>query len=368
METNFKKYKIMKWIVYQTLNIVNNKIYIGVHKTENPDVFDGYLGCGINTRSPYSYNKRLTPFHCAVAKYGPSKFKRTTLAVFDNKLDAYKLEESIVTLDFIRRTDVYNACIGGFGGSKGLNPVYQFSLDGIFIQEWDTMQDVADFYYTSHTAVMHAVHNKTGYQNCFWSHEKQINISEYTNYKKGTQVYKYDGITGKFITGYSSMFEAAKDNNVLIQQIQSAVKCGYKAAGYYYSKDILDGYLGGIKVSIKNIPIYAYTLNGEFVKELNGSEEICEFLNAKFINAVTTAMRQKRPYHGYQLSVEKLDRMEPVIDKKNIKKAVYQYTLEGVFVKKFNSITEAVNEYGTGVQRCLKGQQKHCHNYVFKFL
>ena len=30
----------MKYIVYQTINIKNNKIYIGVHKTENPDVFD----------------------------------------------------------------------------------------------------------------------------------------------------------------------------------------------------------------------------------------------------------------------------------------------------------------------------------------
>lgn len=34
----------MKYIVYQTINKINNKIYIGVHKTEDPDIFDGYLG------------------------------------------------------------------------------------------------------------------------------------------------------------------------------------------------------------------------------------------------------------------------------------------------------------------------------------
>ena len=33
----------LKFIVYCTTNIVNNKIYIGVHKTENPDIFDGYI-------------------------------------------------------------------------------------------------------------------------------------------------------------------------------------------------------------------------------------------------------------------------------------------------------------------------------------
>jgi len=36
----------MKYIVYKTTNKINNYIYIGVHKTVNPNVFDNYLGCG----------------------------------------------------------------------------------------------------------------------------------------------------------------------------------------------------------------------------------------------------------------------------------------------------------------------------------
>ena len=36
----------MKYIVYQTVNKINNKIYIGVHGTES-DTFDGYIGNGI---------------------------------------------------------------------------------------------------------------------------------------------------------------------------------------------------------------------------------------------------------------------------------------------------------------------------------
>lgn len=32
----------MKYIVYLTTNIVNNKIYVGVHGTKDPTVFDGY--------------------------------------------------------------------------------------------------------------------------------------------------------------------------------------------------------------------------------------------------------------------------------------------------------------------------------------
>ena len=61
----------MKYIVYCTTCLVNNKIYIGVHKTENPNVFDGYIGNGIDK----SHLKQVmenpqTAYQRAVKKYG----------------------------------------------------------------------------------------------------------------------------------------------------------------------------------------------------------------------------------------------------------------------------------------------------------
>ena len=37
----------IKFIVYLTTNLVNRKIYVGVHRTETPEIFDGYLGNGL---------------------------------------------------------------------------------------------------------------------------------------------------------------------------------------------------------------------------------------------------------------------------------------------------------------------------------
>ena len=34
---------INKYIVYMTVNMQNKKFYIGVHKTDTPYTFDGYL-------------------------------------------------------------------------------------------------------------------------------------------------------------------------------------------------------------------------------------------------------------------------------------------------------------------------------------
>ena len=39
----------MKYIVYQTVCKVNNKIYIGVHCTNNPNGFDGGFGAGVQS-------------------------------------------------------------------------------------------------------------------------------------------------------------------------------------------------------------------------------------------------------------------------------------------------------------------------------
>lgn len=37
----------MIWIVYRTTCKINGKFYIGVHKTETDEIFDGYYGNGI---------------------------------------------------------------------------------------------------------------------------------------------------------------------------------------------------------------------------------------------------------------------------------------------------------------------------------
>ena len=118
---------------------------------------------------------------------------------------------------------------------------------------------------------------------------------------------------------------------------------------------------------MKNRSIYIYKLNGEYVTTLNSTKEITEFFNIKSTSDVTTAIRTKRQYKDYQISLEYVDKMEPIKDKRNKTKKVIQYTLEGEFIQEFDSVTKAVGIYGTGVQRVLKGQQKQCKGFIFKF-
>lgn len=136
----------MKYIVYQTTNKVNNKIYIGVHSAET-DEFDGYIGNGVNIYRPATYMNPKTPFQCAVKKYGVKNFIRTTIQEFEKEEDAYKLEELLVNEQFLKREDVYNLALGG-RITELANPrkkVYMYDLDGNFEREFASVNSAGRF-------------------------------------------------------------------------------------------------------------------------------------------------------------------------------------------------------------------------------
>ena len=367
-ETNLKKYK-MKYIVYQTINLVNNNIYIGVHGCEDPDIFDGYIGCGVVITNPSSYNKPQTTFQYAVKKYGTSNFRRTILNIFDTSEEAYSLEKQIVNKAFIKRKDVYNEKEGGLCGSSYSVKINQFNKKGEFLKEWNSIVEAADFYNISHTSIHNAYKYKSCCKNFFWSKEKSINIDEYTYKTDSNPVicYQYN-LSGKLVNTYNSIIEASKDNNATAPQIRRAIYGGYRVGDYYYSSKIYENYTGQLKVSLKKQPIYIYTLNGEFVTKLKNSEEIYNFFNIKSTGVVTTAIRNKKPYKEYQISLEKLDSMPEVINKRNMPKKVGRYSLTGDLLEMFDSATKACEKYGKVVQKALKGQQKQCKGFIFKYI
>lgn len=103
-----KKYNF----VYQTKNMVNGKLYIGVHTTNNLN--DGYIGCGIR-KANFTYNEKKCKsiFQKAVKKYGYHNFKMEILDFFDTAEEAFKEEEYLINQEWLDRGDTYNMVLGG---------------------------------------------------------------------------------------------------------------------------------------------------------------------------------------------------------------------------------------------------------------
>ena len=94
---NKKRYHV----IYQTVNLINSKIYIGAHSTDNLN--DDYYGSGTNIVR-------------AIEKYGKHLFRKDILHIFETPTEMFLKEKEIVTPEFIKRSDVYNIVEGGYGG------------------------------------------------------------------------------------------------------------------------------------------------------------------------------------------------------------------------------------------------------------
>lgn len=96
----------MFYYLYKITNTINDKIYIGVHKTT--DLNDGYMGSGKIISS-------------AIKKHGIQNFNKEILQHFDNYEDALEKEKEVVNDVFLLREDVYNIRRGGQGGFDYIN-------------------------------------------------------------------------------------------------------------------------------------------------------------------------------------------------------------------------------------------------------
>ena len=271
----------MKYILYCTVNTVNGKIYVGIHKTFTPEKFDGYLGCGVYTDGSGMQNR--TAFQKAVKKHGTDKFRRVTIDIFDTEYEALLAEAKIVTIGFVKRLDTYNTTVGG----------------------------------------------------------------KIKSYK--APIAKY-GTNGKLLTVYDSIDEAAKEAKVLPVSIYKAsLKHNVTLNGYFWRAPGADT----IKVpetykelSKKGRPIIQYSKAGYKMKRWNSAKDAAHHLHVDRATITAACRGKKKTVKGYQWRYESdgIDNLPPVVTFGGSPKSVIQLTKNGVFIKTYNSVTEAALE------------------------
>lgn len=219
----------MKYIVYSTVCKANNKIYIGVHGTTDPEIFDGYIGCGINIYQPgHLRSLKPTPFRNAVIKYGFSNFIRSIIKIFDDEKDAYEFEALLVDEEFVKREDTYNLALGGHS-TQHANPkkaVYMYDLDGNFEMEFSGINEAGRYLNHSARGAGHLTraiklgHQYLGHQ---FSYEK-------LPYMKKLKHRKLNGVAKGNIGPKVGQYDEQGNLIQIFETMTDCVKAGFKNA------------------------------------------------------------------------------------------------------------------------------------------
>lgn len=266
----------MKHIVYFTTNLVNSKKYIGVHQTDDPETFDGYLGCGIY--AAHRIKNPDTPFQKAVLKYGAESFRRETLFIFENRDEAYEKEHELVNIEWISRDDTYNVAIGGACGFVSTIPVYQYAATGEYITTWESLAEAGNSFGVSGQNISKAASNK--HQSCGYllSFElsDHVNPDDYFIEKNKKFVDVVDLQTGEKKI-HISLTEAA---NMIGCHITTVQRCANKPRAIYkrfrctWNKEFLndDKKVRDYAVGIAR-KVGQYTDDGELIKVYNSVRE-----------------------------------------------------------------------------------------------
>ena len=351
----------MKFIVYCTTCKINGKIYIGVHKTENPNVFDGYIGNGL--KIGYNIKNPKTAFQHAVKKYGYSNFVRNTLFIFDNEEEAYLKEKEIVTLEFIRQKDNYNINVGGKLPYINYKSIYQYDLKGNFIKEFYSIQEAIKYYNCNNNRFIMAIKNKYSAFNSYWTYTFYDKL-DVTNYRtsKHSEIYQYNE-NGNLLNIFKSNKEASEKLNITLTSLTYARSHKTLLKGFYFlsADDNVDNIIKIkeeiYKITDKSVSKYK---NGILIYTYPNMKQAAKENNIS-VSEIKKSIKLEDGVWSYGYSKIYKSNKNPIPVKVN------QYDLNGNLIKTWDSISQCRKEFPKLKEVLLKNRN-HTHGFTFKYV
>lgn len=355
----------MQYIVFITENAAHkingiNRILIGIHKTKDPTIFDGYLGEGVWIQQANTFMFPKSPFQVAVKKYGVQSFRRNILYICDSYEEAIDKEMMICSPKFLAQDHVYNYFIEN---DCRYQPLYQFDMSGELVKTWNYANEAFEFF--GYPALRWNVGGLQPFLNYYWSTNDGIDIEKMNPRYKYSNIYLYS-LNGKLLRKFNNLTECSLYLNYGSLDITDAIKYQKEVQGkYYLSNSVTDQFLPKPRRNYIKQVFYVYKSTGEFLGKCVGKQlmKIIDMHSWAKISKIFSV--NKNWYKDFYITLEPIDD----VPLKTYTASVDVFDKFGNFIEKIATIKEAREKYGVTAAQFKDIQQgiKYVGDYIFKY-
>lgn len=254
--------------IYCAKNIVNEKVYVG----KSVDIEKRWKDHKNGYNNPNS-SQYISYFYNALRKYGFNSFEFSVLEeCTEDKLNDREIFW-INKFQSNNREYGYNTTDGGDGVTGYWDrPVYQYDLDGNFIQGYKSGADARrkTRILAINLCCNGGVKSAGGYM---WSYEKHDKISKCIRNYRTSKVYQY-GLDGLYIASYDSILEASQITGTPYKKIIACLHSKTtpsRGGDFMWKKEFVES-LPPYKKNLKHSPVVQLTVDGKVVSKYESAQ------------------------------------------------------------------------------------------------
>lgn len=254
--------------IYCAKNIVNEKVYVG----KSVDIEKRWKDHKNGYNNPNS-SQYISYFYNALRKYGFNSFEFSVLEeCTEDKLNDREIFW-INKFQSNNREYGYNTTDGGDGVTGYWDrPVYQYDLDGNFIQGYKSGADARrkTRILAINLCCNGGVKSAGGYM---WSYEKHDKISKCIRNYRTSKVYQY-GLDGLYIASYYSILEASQITGTPYKKIIACLHSKTtpsRGGDFMWKKEFVES-LPPYKKNLKHSPVVQLTVDGKVVSKYESAQ------------------------------------------------------------------------------------------------
>lgn len=355
--------------IYCITNNINGKKYIGQTKT---DIKTRWRGHKSDVTNP---NAQKFAIHLAMKKYGIDNFIIQQI----EKVEKPKSKELSITLNdreqfYIKNYKTlapngYNLTEGGEAGNiNDFKEVCQYNMLGDFIHEYRSITEAAIMTDGNPKAIsaccMHHLKTSGGF---VWEYK---GTKPRIIYNKKECSYKIDQYypNGIFIKTFENSIIAGKETGISVEKIRSVCNGDNKTAkGYVWRKHGDEFYKYEVTSKVRNIghTISQYDFDGNLICTYDEYTKLPDCVLNQ--NIVYDCCRGGCKYvYGY---IWTFDDSKPNIKEiPDSQKPLYQYDLNGKYIRKFKNVYDASDILKidkSGILNCIQGRNDSANGFMW---